>query len=744
MFSKNRSERGSVSVFLIIILAAVFAFVAIFIDYSRIAAMKVQSERLVRAAIRSVMSSYDPELQQKYGLFAFGSSSGDQIMAGVLNASMDKGVRSDAFNLIPLKLDSSSLQMDRMLGEYTIFNREIGEEMKYKAPIDFTLEVMGKFKPLSSPMKEASDAVDELTKLQKLYEKRNGALDAMLAKQRKAAEGADKIPIILMNPQSTYIADESLGNKSVESTADIAAQYNDYVSKYNEDRQRAANEDKLYTDEIKDYLRGSSTLYIGLQYKQRSIQAEHPQLLDEAKQLWEVANNNNEKMKKVIAESNRRPESQGYNQVSVGSVIGAQPDPSGDEAAMIRKIREQTESLVLSEDLLNGLKQEIDNQAQKFNSVINELTSVISAISGYSGTSANASQMKQTIILGRSTVDKYLMTYSTSGPSNKLQQEAQQLNQHRGADKERKQKEQQGEAKLKDAAKILKSINELGEKAKEHLAEYKTLQQYFDENMTFNQQSEAGNYQGADLDNDPYDAGKSAMDNMDEAYGAMGGIMSGFKDEILQNEYAALYFPHFDLSNLTGVTKNPESSVGDALADQLSVNNQELEYILYGFHNPVGNISAAYAEIFAARLAIRTLEGLIEFSKLGNPLLILASALLYGIEMAITDMIMLCEKGSIELSKYMKVQITYRDYLRLFLLLHSNNNKKMSRMLALIRMNTGINPAESPTYASGEVRIGMRLWFLPGVMKAVRYVGSSPDTVEGSRYYATKKADFSY
>ena len=67
--------------FLIIALAAVFMFVAIFIDFSRIAAMKAQSERLTRAAVRSVMSSYDPQLQKEYGLYAHGAPAGISLWA---------------------------------------------------------------------------------------------------------------------------------------------------------------------------------------------------------------------------------------------------------------------------------------------------------------------------------------------------------------------------------------------------------------------------------------------------------------------------------------------------------------------------------------------------------------------------------------------------------------------------------------------------------------------------------------
>ena len=102
-------------------------------------------------------------------------------------------------------------------------------------------------------------------------------------------------------------------------------------------------------------------------------------------------------------------------------------------------------------------------------------------------------------------------------------------------------------------------------------------------------------------------------------------------------------------------------------------------------------------------------------------------------------------EGSVQLSKYAPIELTYRDHLRIFLLIHSNNEKKLSRMLALIRLNTGTNPAERFTYASGEVRTAMRLWFLPGVTKAIGVVfGSDGDEVQGSRYMVKRKADFSY
>ncbi|MNJ54192.1 hypothetical protein D3C77_496230 [compost metagenome] len=105
---------------------------------------------------------------------------------------------------------------------------------------------------------------------------------------------------------------------------------------------------------------------------------------------------------------------------------------------------------------------------------------------------------------------------------------------------------------------------------------------------------------------------------------------------------------------------------------------------------------------------------------------------------------MLCQKGSLQLSNFLKLDLTYRDHLRLFLLLHGGSEQRLSRMLGLIRFNTGINPDERPTYIKGEVTVALPLWFLPGVSKAIGDAGALNGRVEGSRYYAVKQAHYSY
>lgn len=214
-------------------------------------------------------------------------------------------------------------------------------------------------------------------------------------------------------------------------------------------------------------------------------------------------------------------------------------------------------------------------------------------------------------------------------------------------------------------------------------------------------------------------------------------------DRLLQNEYASDHFSNFDFSKVEALMKPGASIDGAATAELLSIDQQELEYILYGFGNPAGNLAAAYGEIFAMRLAIRTMEALVDPTILafGNPLVILAKAILEGLRAAIADMTTLITVGHIDLAKTLPIKLTYKDHLRLFLFAHPGNDNRLSRMLALIRFDTGVNPDDHYTYLSGDTAISMPIWFLPGVMKTF---GVGGGTWTGKEYTVDLQADYSY
>ncbi|WP_347382238.1 hypothetical protein [Paenibacillus pabuli] len=704
-------------------------FVAVFIDYARIAAFKVQSERMAHAAMRSVMSAYDTSLRE-YGLFGYGDSSGEAIMAKVLNDSVKPSDVKNGFPILDIQWDTTSLSMERELGRYDIFNRQIQEDMKYRAPVDFTLEVVNRFKPMSEEMKEAAHTVDLLKKLQKLYDKREELLDEAIANQMDSGNKLKDLPALIMNPPSPAIYDEMM-EETPETAAEIAARYTDYLSKKQADEGLPFNQQQ-YILELARYRTGVGNVVTGISMVLQPAQQAHQTKLEEAQNLVEEARKLNEEMKRVIAEGENRSQNVSYEKVGNSSLPGQSP-PSTGSGSEAKSTRSLASELVRADSLFDKLNEHIRSQTSDFNHVRKdslELNTQLRNVTGQSGV-----PVKQAVRQASQVTERYMDTYVRSGASNVILQSKQLLEEGRGSDAQRKANDKESKGKLKDVKRILSQI-EKGHSGS--MEAFKQLEQYYNANIAFNQASR-GEAKKAEIAGDPYDSGGDAMNGMDSLFSGMSGLLDSLGDELFQNEYALAYFNSMDFGQLLDWTEG-----GGDSSEVFKLENQELEYIIYGFHNPSGNIAAAYAEIFGMRLAIRTAEGLIENSKLGNPLLVLSAAILYGITHAIADMVKLSKEGSVELSRYIKVKLTYRDHLRLFLLMHSNNERKMSRMLALIRLNTGENPDEKQTYASGNIRSSVKLWFLPGVIESIGAVMGNADQVEDGRLFIERKTDYSY
>ncbi|MNO13030.1 hypothetical protein D3C76_26500 [compost metagenome] len=719
------------------VLAFVFLFTAVLIDYARIAALNVQEERLARAAVRSVMSSYDIELKDKYGLFAYGGNDGDQLLAGVLNDNLYESGRGDAFNLLPLDLDSSSLSWSRPLGSYDIFRRQIVEEMKYKAPVDFALELAGKFKPLSAAMGEASRTTKVLGKLQPLYDEREEALDQMLRSRKQAAESGKALQALIMNPPGDNIIFTPIGN--LTTAADIPAMYGDYVGKYDADLQhREEGRPAWYWNILQSYLRQSNEVLERFPAKLSAFQEEQQRHMEEASTALERVKTLNVQMKSLLEQSRNSGPDEAKDPARSWDIPGGTAELSADP---IHKLREQEDSLLLAASDISMLENSLSEQQTASQIVVQKVALLPASLSPASGLNADVSSMIASVLGASHTVDSYMRNYGNDGAL--IAADSARIEAHRTYDSQRKQVEQEAKGKLGDAMKLLDQIRGLGASAGEVMERYQTLRNYYDGNIAFNKGLDQETETGL-ADQNLYSAGSSSMVKVDGLYAAMGNVLEGARDRLFQTEYSALYFPTFDISQLSGLASGSMDETAGKLAEQLDPTAQELEYVLYGFYNPAGNIAAAYGEIFAVRLAIRTMEGFTERASLGNPLLILAAALLYGVEQAVQDMLLLCKNGEIPLSKYVPAKLSYRDYLRLFLVLHGGGDVQLSRMLALIRLNTGSNPDEKFTYAAADIRMAMPLWFLPGVVELLDYGAGLSGDVQGKLYYRTVQADFSY
>ncbi|GIO42221.1 hypothetical protein [Paenibacillus apis] len=740
---RNHSEAGSVSVFLIMIFAAVFAFVAIFIDFARMSALQAKTELLVRSASRSVLSAYDPMLLERYGLFAFGETDENYLMSKVLSDQLNYMRRSDSFPIVDVRLDESTVELGRQLGKYEVFEQQIREQMKYRAPIDFSIDIINRFKPMSEAMKEASNTVDLLGKLQKLYDRREAKLDELLNGQASAAQSAAQLAALLPRTGSG-----SGSSQSGLSTAEqLVSGYSNYVLMIEAERARREasehsgeeqDEDDSYALEISRYQRSASLLFSEMNDRNNAAKQLHNVVLSKAKELLQEIRSLNAEMLLLIEKAEQRPEQEAYNKVGSGESLPV----SGKEE--IAPLRAQSRKLLLSDSLLNDISAGIEAQTERVISFSGAASAFLSMEGSLLSASASESALHSAVDQARKEADKYLTEFADAGSGNRLQRIKAIIEEYRGSDKERKETEKKAEDKLDEAKGLLGRIDNLKEESQQHQEQFDLLESFYKANKDMNQAGDSDNARKNSIKSDPYEAGGAAMGGMDSFYGGIAALMDSMSDNLFQAEYITGYFNHFDLKELQGTIDSSGGGAGASGAADFSVESQEIEYILYGFHSPQGNIAAAYGEIFAMRLAIRTMEGLLKNSKNGNPLLIVAGALLYGVEHAIKDMISLTKDGYLELSDYLKVKLTYRDHLRIFLMLHGPGKSRLSRMLAVIRLNTGVPVDERETYVSAKLTTAIPLWFLPGIAGLMGNTGILKGKVEGTRYYAEKQADFSY
>jgi hypothetical protein len=221
---------------------------------------------------------------------------------------------------------------------------------------------------------------------------------------------------------------------------------------------------------------------------------------------------------------------------------------------------------------------------------------------------------------------------------------------------------------------------------------------------------------------------------------AFNNAAESMRNELYVNEFALTKFNY----RTYGLEKDPagQPKLSNELVDPGShkLANQEVEYLLYGFSSCVANISSAYAEMFALRMAIRTVEALLDPKKellgIGSPLLVLLAAAAEGALEAFQDMNKLTKGEAVELSTKITtsaLSLTYKDYLRIFLLLHSNNTKLMARMQALIELDTGKDLVQETTYIQGNGASEVRLWFIPQIMKMLDGTGLLGCKVQGNR-----------
>ena len=779
---------GSVHVFLIGITAALFLFMAVLIDFARIAAFERMAETAAYSGVRSALSAYDRTLYERYGLFARGGSDGGEIFNRVVSAALKPEHPDRGLKLLRAEVAHAEVSPGNTLGLHAVLERQILEEMKYKAPIDFTLELAERFKGIAPGLREAAHAANTMKQLQELFDSRQRHLEEALRLQKEAAEA---VAASGLSGRIPYPSGAGTGNTAAEA----AAGYGRYVGWVQAEAERRAKEAEWqrkveeerrrreavcaepaahsgagvehapdidcdsppdmtppdfgpsYSAEIAAYEQSAREAAAGLADAARSAAAAHAAAIAASRQAVEAAEADNDRMADILREAR-----------TGGDGGGSPPgeDGASEVSGGVRSLLDDASRLVLDADWFDDYRRELDAQdagAAVLETRANQFASAVTQAL------ANADHRHATVL--ESAADRMFNAYQAyaspyigpdgTGSGGVIAARGRAISDLAAADGERREFERQSGAKLGEAAKLLKRIAQLTSD-EEAAREFERLRERYESSLALNEASpSAGGGPGGEPDDDAGNYAKKASGEAAGLFGMLEDLSAGLRDKIYLNEYAVQRFDCLDPRQLydriaLDAAQSDTSAEDAAGVDGLSLNvaEQEVEYILYGIHSPSGNIAAAYAEIFAVRVAIRLAEGLVERRHLGHPLVVFAAAVAYSLEHALNDMLELVRTGKTELSKWLRIDITYRDYLRLFLLLHGSKTEKLARIAALIEHDTGYRLAGMPVALTGRADVSVNLWFLPGVMKLMARGGILEGKVVGGRYETTVVAGSSY
>ncbi|WP_277565520.1 hypothetical protein [Cohnella ginsengisoli] len=404
----------------------------------------------------------------------------------------------------------------------------------------------------------------------------------------------------------------------------------------------------------------------------------------------------------------------------------------GGEAGSLQELRRTASDLVLPDDYWSRYKEELEGIRSEGAGLREAAQSMAVSLDAAPGSSGMDGALRGSADRLQSLLAGFADKYGGSGSVTAGRREA--LKSQRSGEEERRSLENQSRTAWSGATAFLATLAGMRSSPEEKQA-FERLDWLYHRNLTWNEgQEEAA---PARLPSDASEGRKAAFASADGWLDALGDGVTGMRD--------AVYFAEYSYSRFSTAEPSEVRSMLDGGGEGLLMpGEQENEYVLYGLRNPAANIAAAYGELFALRLAIRTMEGLIECRSYGHPLVVLAAAALYGITEALKDIQGLLDRGVITLSKYAKIDTFYKDYIRLFLLLHGSSDGQTARRIALIEAALDVDLQEAYTYAGARGVASVRLWFLPGAAKLAGKSVSWQGTVKGNRYETAFSADSAY
>ncbi|OPH47241.1 hypothetical protein BC351_12115 [Paenibacillus ferrarius] len=754
-----RSESGAVSVYLILIIVPIFLFQAVLIDFARIKLAEKESDSAVKAAARSVMSAYDQELH-KMGLYGLGISQNESetLFREVFTANLSGQTAAGAFHYIDTRPVNESIRVTPVysLASHTVFEKQVLEDMKIKAPIEYTLEITDKFRKSGTtpPFQFGTQFSKNAAELERLINQREEALD-------EAWESAENLHAQTQQYYTYYLAritelDQLAAQIGLHTVDEVKSEMSSIRSQMESIRESISNMDMS----IAALSQAGSVSAAGIQnmLQAKSRLAEQAQMLNQKLNELDVLLQLIMKYAALLAATKLEVPADGQVIVQLQQNIEPALRLAKQRNDELRtKIDGIPRNAGIGNENVNEVFQNVsmmgDDYFYKYQTSIASITALFSAFQevmdsiylftpDQTNRANSANQSYNTEAVGfygtQSLLEKTRMDRNNVISTNKQEQKT------------------KIQAVLDQAKQAMGTCTVFSSSNGDN-AMYERLQgsgnSSADAKGLYRKYREANAQETTIGSEIAYDLEKSEPVSL-KAMGMLEAFnlaADSLRDELYVNEFALTKFNYRTYGLELDPNGNPKKSSELVDPGAHALKNQEVEYLLYGFSSCGANISSAYAEMFSFRLAIRTVEALLDPKKellnVGSPLLVLLAAAAEGALLAIQDMSKLIKGEAVELSAKITtsvLRLTYKDYLRVFLMMHSNNTKLMARMQALIELNNSKDLVQETTYLQGYAVSEVRLWFIPQLMKLLDGSGLLGCNVQGNYCRFSQTAAIAY
>ncbi|WP_133579085.1 hypothetical protein [Aureibacillus halotolerans] len=686
-------------------------------------------------------SSYDGGLQG-FGMYSYteGDETAQEIFEKVVRENLGEEINGDGvFKLVSPTVDVAQVELgeNRELARDEVFERQILEEMKYRAPIEFTLSIIDKFTVVADAAEEANKFIDITEEIAPDYDNREISLASVEAELKLALALAEEQEAGTKNMQGSTLS-------SVKSIKGIIDLHDDFIQALEdadeaedeadrldggdeEDQERAGDlrdEAERLREQAKNYYETSKSVMSDAEEKQAQIVTH----LKNAGRLHGEAVESDTAIKKKIEDYERKYANSGTGEAyeNVREHQG-ENSPSSELNQTTGDIAEQNWEELIYED-------ELDTLEDKLLKALGDAEQLAMRLNVYAGEFTSQSELENAgteIANGTSLqTDAETSLQSIQEALDYIQEDWRK----RGGEEEAAQGEADDNAKLTNEQ--LDQAFAVADAALADQEQYDALniilQKYGSYNSDIAEHLEA---EGS--------IGKAAemMGFIDTIMNELSNLLVSARDELYINEYIMTRFT----SSEPYVITNHESYLFE---------NKEIEYMIYGHHIAGANYASMISNLFMLRFALRLIDAFTQKSVRtgGHPIIVAILAISYALYWATEDLTALTSDSQRERNQVplisddltKGINFNYTDYLRLFLLLTPDKQSKLDRIKTMLEDKTSSDLTERPTYIQGEAEVTVKLWFLPGVAKLLDTAGMLPGEVNGNELTIKKEAVFSY